>query len=85
MGYHAYITNTREKCSHAKKKEGRPTLRYILEDEGYYEEGTLILSEEYKKRAQKESEAINVEAVEKDERKRNALFKLISKLISRND
>ena len=81
------------------------------------EEETLMLSEEYKKRAQRELEFIDVKAVEKHEyekleaiiknkddeikllndeikdlkrerkktRKRNGLFKLISKFISRND
>ena len=115
MGHYPYNYN-RKNCSYTKKKEWRPTLRYMLEDEGYSEEEISILSEEYKKRAQKELEFINVEAVEEheyeeletkiknknDEKKlinneikdlkrkrkklrKNGLFKLISKFISRNN
>lgn len=67
MGWNPLDYNAKDKWSCEKKKEWRPTLRYMLEEEGYSEEEILMLSEEYKKRAQKELEFINVKAVEKDE------------------
>ena len=67
MGWNPPDYNDKDKWSCEKKKEWRPTLRYMLEEEGYYEEEILMLSEEYKKRAQKELEFIDVKAVEKHE------------------
>lgn len=67
MGWNPLDYNAKDKWSCEKKKEWRPTLRYMLEEEGYSEEEILMLSEEYKKRAQKKLEFINVKAVEKDE------------------
>lgn len=68
MGYYSrkLYNCDREKCHCDKKREWRPTLRYMLEDEGYSEEEIFILSEEHKKRAQKEIEYIDVEAIETD-------------------
>ena len=67
MGWNPYNYNERENCSCVKMKERRPTLRYILEDEGYSEEEIFMLSQEHKKSAQKEIEYIDVEAIETDE------------------
>ena len=43
MGWNPLDYNAKDKWSCEKKKEWRPTLRYMLEEEGYSEEEILML------------------------------------------